>query len=142
MTQSNTVNHSLSFSMRFVVFQVPKKMQTMDKVQVKKESQQPSQVIQAIKQPPPDLPSEVCFVCGNRSHPHSYWLNVKPILNKPKEPYFPFLESHEPPAGYLSKSDVAVAACYLCYSLLLQQWDVYERAARLVLQKKNIFISF
>lgn len=107
-------------------------MQTMDKVQVKKE-QQPPQVIQSLKQQSSDLPCEVCFVCGNRTHPQSYWLNIKPVLNKPKEPYFPFLESHEPPTGYLSKSDVAVAACYLCYSLLLQQWDVYERAARLVL---------
>lgn len=117
-------------------------MQTMDKVQVKKEhQQQQSQVIQALKQPPPSPPTEVCFVCGNRTHPQSYWLNVKPVPNKPKEPYFPFLESHEPPAGYLPKSDVAVAACYLCYSLLLQQWDVYERAARLVIFVIYFFLT-
>lgn len=103
-------------------------MQTMDKVQVKKESPQ-HQVIQGLKQPPPESP-EVCYVCGNRTHLQSYWLNVKPVLNKPKEPYFPFLESHEPPAGYVPKGDVAVAACYLCYTLLVQQWDVYERHAR------------
>lgn len=101
-------------------------MQTMDKVQVKKE---PQQMTHGTKQQPPDLP-EVCFVCGNRNHPQSYWLHVKPPPGKPKEPYFPFLESHEPPAGYAAKSDAAVAACYLCYTLLLQQWDAYERSAR------------
>lgn len=96
----------------------------MDKVQVKREVQLD---VQSLKQ---DNAQELCFVCGNKGHNYSQWLNVKPIPNKPAEPYFPFLESHEPPLGYVHKSDVAVQACYLCYTLLLQQWDAYERAAR------------
>lgn len=72
----------------------------------------------------------VCFVCGNVGHPEQYWLRVKPS-NNVSEPYFPFLESHEPPAGYrhssATRQDPAVRACYLCYSLLMQQWERYQR---------------
>lgn len=73
---------------------------------------------------------EICFVCGNAGHPEHYWLRIKPSTTSPNEPYFPFLESHEPPANYNTKSDVAVKACFLCYSLLIQQWECYERASR------------
>ncbi|KAF5296134.1 hypothetical protein FQR65_LT10304 [Abscondita terminalis] len=99
-------------------------MHTMDKVSVKNGTAE----IQPIKQATD--PPEICFVCGNRDHPHSYWLHIKPPINKPKEPYFPFLESHEPPSGYVSKSDIAVRVCFLCYKLLVEQWDAYERASR------------
>lgn len=100
----------------------------MDKVQVKREVQLD---VQSLKQDSGGGPvQELCFVCGNKGHNYSQWLNVKPIPSKPAEPYFPFLESHEPPHGYVHKSDVAVQACYLCYTLLLQQWDAYERAAK------------
>jgi hypothetical protein len=80
-------------------------------------------------------PRPVCFVCGNVGHPDQYWLRVKPSSSPtggPSEAYFPFLESHEPPACYRFESDsapAAVRACYLCYSLLMQQWDCYERDA-------------
>nr|XP_022915892.1 uncharacterized protein LOC111425848 isoform X1 [Onthophagus taurus] len=86
--------------------------------------------------PPPSVepPSETCFVCGNRGHQQSYWLSAKQNPTKPSEPYFPFLETHEPPAGCcpVKRGDGAasVPACYLCYSLLLQQWDAYERTNR------------
>lgn len=80
--------------------------------------------------PLPAEPPEVCFVCGNTGHPEHYWLRIKPSQTSPKEPYFPFLESHETPSGYTTKSDVAVKACYLCYSLLIQQWECYERQSR------------
>lgn len=95
----------------------------MDKVYVKNEIH-----TDTIK--PTSDPVEICYVCGNSGHPEHYWLRVKPSNTSPKEPYFPFLESHEPPNGYAAKTDVAVKACFLCYSLLIQQWDCYERASR------------
>ncbi|XP_066153057.1 uncharacterized protein px isoform X2 [Euwallacea fornicatus] len=83
-------------------------------------------------EPPPV--AEVCFVCGNKGHATSYPLSSKPRPDRPKEPYFPFLDSHEPPHGYLkswAKSDPSIyASCTLCYQLLLQQWDQYEMTSR------------
>lgn len=74
-----------------------------------------------------ELPRNVCFVCGNVGHPDQYWLRSKPV-NNAYEAYFPFLESHEAPAGYkYNRQDQAVRACYLCYSLLMQQWDRYHK---------------
>lgn len=77
-----------------------------------------------------DPPRNICFVCGNAGHAEQYWLRVKPG-NSISEPYFPFLESHEPPVGYrhssATRQDSAVRTCYLCYSLLMQQWDRYQR---------------
>ncbi|XP_034935974.1 uncharacterized protein px isoform X2 [Chelonus insularis] len=77
--------------------------------------------------------ARVCFVCGTIGHSDQYWLRVKPLPGSaPSEPYFPFLESHEPPAGYRGEGarSGAVKACSLCYALLLQQWESYERDAR------------
>lgn len=45
-------------------------------------------------------PQNVCFVCGNVGHKEQYWLRSKPNACNTAEPYFPFLESHEPPVGY------------------------------------------
>lgn len=42
----------------------------------------------------------VCFVCGNVGHNEQYWLRGKPNPANNAEPYFPFLETHEPPVGY------------------------------------------
>lgn len=75
----------------------------------------------------------ICFVCGTLGHSEQYWLRVKPSLGgSSSEPYFPFLESHEPPAGYRGEGvrSGAIKVCSLCYALLLQQWESYEREAR------------
>lgn len=102
-------------------------MQTMDKIQISKESA----IIPSNDQiKSNDHQSESCFVCGNQNHPRSFWLNVKPIPNKPEEPYFPFLESHEPPAHYVAKRESSVPACYLCYTLLIQQWEAHEMTSK------------
>lgn len=82
---------------------------------------------------PPDDGARICFVCGAVGHSEQHWLRVKLSPGgSPNEPYFPFLESHEPPSGYRgdgARSGV-VKACNLCYILLLQQWESYEREAR------------
>ncbi|XP_053980635.1 uncharacterized protein LOC128877388 [Hylaeus volcanicus] len=94
---------------------------------------------QSLTNPQPNPPSEdnggarVCFVCGTVGHGEQYWLKVKPSPGgAPNEPYFPFLESHEPPAGYRGEGarSGAIKACSLCYALLLQQWESYEQDAR------------
>lgn len=100
----------------------------MDKIQVKKE---PS-IDYPLHRSSTSInhPYELCFVCGNKNHVQTYWLNIHSNPAKPKEPHFPFLASHTPPTGYIPKSDVAVPSCYLCYSILMQQWETHEMTAR------------
>ncbi|RZF32828.1 hypothetical protein LSTR_LSTR011474 [Laodelphax striatellus] len=70
----------------------------------------------------------ICFVCGSTGHPDQYPLRIKPSSSNPAEAFFPFLETHEPPAGYRqSRQEPVVRACFLCHSLLSQQWDRYQR---------------
>ncbi|XP_044735666.1 uncharacterized protein LOC123297892 isoform X2 [Chrysoperla carnea] len=89
-----------------------------------------------------ETPENVCFVCGNKGHSEQYLLAVKPSQTNVNEPYFPFLESHEPPSGYVpikssetpeegeKTENSVVTSCNLCYSLLMQQWENYERDGR------------
>jgi len=67
----------------------------------------------------------VCFVCGSAGHFEQYWLRIGPNSADNAEPFFPFLETHEPPMGYKQdfKSDLTVSdsfceagpsACTLC----------------------------
>lgn len=53
----------------------------------------------------------VCFVCGNVGHAEQYLLRVKPNPHDNSEPFFPFLETHEPPNSYKfnSKQDSVVS---------------------------------
>ncbi|XP_071514955.1 uncharacterized protein [Panulirus ornatus] len=65
-----------------------------------------------------------CYVCG---YPRcgEYPLAVR---QQATGPYFPFLETHEPPDGAEPPSpDGRVLSCFLCYSYLSQQWQLYER---------------
>ncbi|CAD6208400.1 GSCOCG00003408001-RA-CDS [Cotesia congregata] len=76
--------------------------------------------------------SRVCFVCGSLGHT-DYWLRVKPVPGgAPNEPFFPFLETHEQPAAYRGEGarSGVVRSCSLCYTLLMQQWENYERQSQ------------
>lgn len=70
--------------------------------------------------------SRTCFVCGC---PNSATFMVRTKPNGSSEPHFPFLENHEPPVGceVPSRSEGKVAACNLCYSFLVSQWDSHEQ---------------
>ena len=64
----------------------------------------------------------ICFVCGSPGA--AYTLHVKP---REKGPYFPFLETHDPPKGCrLPTAEGVVDGCRVCYSFLNQQWDSFE----------------
>ncbi len=56
----------------------------------------------------------VCFVCGNVGHVEQYLLRSKPNPHNNSEPFFPFLETHEPPNGYrqTSKQDPVVSVFF------------------------------
>jgi hypothetical protein len=78
-----------------------------------------------------------CFVCGANGASDSYQLRIKPNNEKPTESYYPFLESHEPPASCapLQPNQLTVKACHLCYNNLNLQWDSYERDGKPHLQR-------
>ncbi|XP_012162984.1 uncharacterized protein LOC101460998 isoform X3 [Ceratitis capitata] len=69
----------------------------------------------------------LCYVCGGNGGCES--LRVFKNPDCPTEPYFPFLERHEPPNGVprLTATQKYVIACMLCYRSLREQWDSYER---------------
>lgn len=63
----------------------------------------------------------VCFVCGSAGHRDYYWLRVKANPENPSEPFFPFLNCHEPPAGYpgpLHDSVVSIIIVLIDWPLL------------------------
>lgn len=70
-----------------------------------------------------------CFVCGVNGPSELLPLRVKPNHEKPSEPHFTFLETHEPPLGcsVIKPNQQTVKACYLCYNSLIGQWDKYEK---------------
>uniref|UniRef100_A0A8D9A350 Uncharacterized protein n=1 Tax=Cacopsylla melanoneura TaxID=428564 RepID=A0A8D9A350_9HEMI len=74
----------------------------------------------------------ICFVCGHEGHSQHFLLRNQQSPTRASEPYFPFLKSHEPPANYKQSSsgvlDNTVQACFLCFSLLIQQWEQYEKS--------------
>ena len=78
-----------------------------------------------------------CFVCGSNGASDSYQLRTKPNCEKPSEPYFQFLETHEPPNGVkaLQPNQNSVKACVLCYKNLNLQWDSFEREGKPHLQR-------
>lgn len=79
-----------------------------------------------------DSVMSICFVCGIRGVLEQFPLRVRPNPERPNEPNFPFLEGHEPPAGLppVSPSQPIVRACFLCFKLLMKQWESHERDGR------------
>lgn len=68
----------------------------------------------------------ICFVCGGHRNTDEFELATKP--SSPNQPHFPFLNTHEPPVNYPhTPGSKQVKACFLCYQLLMEQWDIYER---------------
>lgn len=76
--------------------------------------------------------AKICFICGAVSRGDQHWLRAKQNPNAPNEPFYPFLESHEPPNGYRGEDirNGAVKVCSLCHILVSQQWEAYEREAK------------
>lgn len=77
----------------------------------------------------------LCYVCGGNGGCES--LRIRPNQECPSEPYFPFLERHEPPNGVtkVATTQPYVIACMLCYRSLREQWDAYERKKKPHLQR-------
>lgn len=94
-----------------------------------------SQIASASAQTAIDLNSDgkpnICFVCGARGHFPTYPLRIKHNAERPSEPYFTFLETHEPPNGLpFSSNQQKVYACSVCCTLLTEQWNAFERENR------------
>lgn len=77
----------------------------------------------------------LCYVCSGQGGYQP--IRIRPNHERSSEPYFPFLERHEPPAGVppISSSQIYVMACNLCYRSLNEQWDAYEREKKPHLQR-------
>lgn len=73
-----------------------------------------------------------CFVCGNTGKFLLYSIRVRPNPARPSEPYFPFLENHEPPLGLstVTETQTKVQGCSMCQQLLYEQWMAFERDNR------------
>lgn len=79
-----------------------------------------------------DGSASICYVCGARGTFESYPLRIRSNVDRPSESYFPFLERHEPPVGLyqVAHTQNTVRACYLCYTLLNEQWNAFEREGK------------
>ncbi|KAG5680528.1 hypothetical protein PVAND_010034 [Polypedilum vanderplanki] len=78
-----------------------------------------------------------CYVCGANGASDAYQLRARPNSEKPSEPFFQFLETHEPPTGCkpLQPNQPTVRACILCYRNLNYQWESYEREGKPHMQR-------
>ena len=64
-----------------------------------------------------------CYVCGSPNCAVNF-LDVRQKV--PGMPYFPILESHEPPGNAQPITNGQVYACRLCYQTLRMQWKNFE----------------
>lgn len=67
-----------------------------------------------------------CYICG--AFNPNWHVYAKPQNNSTKEPFFPFLEYHQPTASArpIEKETGKVAVCAVCFSFLTQQWRAFE----------------
>ena len=67
-----------------------------------------------------------CYICG-ATNP-SWHVYAKPPNQSTKNPFFPFLEYHDPPvtARSMEKESGQVDVCAVCFSFLTQQWRAFE----------------
>ncbi|EDS28853.1 conserved hypothetical protein [Culex quinquefasciatus] len=95
---------------------------------------------QSQQQPPAassDDPSNICYVCGARGARDQFYLRVRPNPDRPSDPYFPLLETHQPPAGVpqWTPAQVGVRSCNLCFTTFASQWDYHEREGKPISQR-------
>ncbi|XP_055389305.1 TPR-containing protein DDB_G0280363 isoform X2 [Condylostylus longicornis] len=112
--------------------------------QPQQQHQQPHHIQHSMRTSPPQQQTHQqyqqqdaarCYVCGG---PKGYEpIRVRPNPERPKEPFFPFIERHEPPAGVpqLPPNHHYVMVCTLCYMMLNEQWDAYERDGKPHIQR-------
>lgn len=108
--------------------------------QLHKHHQQQQQHQQSQQQPPAassDDPSNICYVCGARGARDQFYLRVRPNPERPSDPYFPLLETHQPPAGVpqWTPAQVGVRSCNLCFTTFASQWDYHEREGKPISQR-------
>lgn len=60
----------------------------------------------------------ICFVCGNVGHAEQYLLRANPNPHDSTEPFFPFLETHEPPNGYKFNSKQNSLVSFIFFYLI------------------------
>lgn len=92
----------------------------------------PSQTIEILDEKP-----NTCFVCGACGNFDVYPLRVRPNVDRPNEPNFLFLETHEPPNGLrpVTPNQSIVHGCAICYRILNEQWNTYELEKRSHIQR-------
>jgi hypothetical protein len=132
-TENSSKSHQMSSSTSYSNQQQQQQQNSLTSSQ----QQQFSQNMRSPQPPPPTSQQysqqqndPLCYICGG---PKGYEpIRARPNPERPKEPFFSFIERHEPPTGVpqLPPNHHYVMACMLCYNLLNEQWDSYEREGK------------
>jgi len=76
----------------------------------------------------PHCSMTICFVCGNAIYErNAVLLYSRNLRSRAGEPYFPFLEYHDPaPGSEPMRKDWSIVSCRVCHAFLTQQWESFE----------------